>query len=96
MAVGIRIFLGAVIAGAADALSRSENLPAVFVVRGEGIEAQAAAVDLVVELLGDVGFVGRTVEQVAAAAELVDMVVFSTEARSVAGPVITPESYPEK
>ena len=92
VAVGIRIFLGAVIAGAADALSRSENLPAVFVVRREGIEAQAAAVDLVVELLGDVGFVGRTVEQVAAAAELVDMVVFGTEARSVAGPVITPES----
>ena len=46
-----------------------------------------------VELLGDVGVVGRLVEGVAAAAELVDVVVFGCEFGAEAGAVITPEAY---
>ena len=54
------------------------------VVAREEVEGHRRAVDVVIGLLGDVGFVRRQVEPVSAAAELVDAVVFERQLRVVA------------
>ena len=50
-------------------------------VRAEPVELQTAAVDLVVQLFGDIGHVGRQIEGIAAAAELMYMVILGCQPR---------------
>ena len=77
--VGVGIPSGAEVAVAVYALGRGIDTRAVTAVRTEIVELHASAVDFVVELLGYVGHVGRTVQCVSSAAELVDMVVFGRQ-----------------
>ena len=58
-AVGIGILLGTVVALAGDVLERSIDIHTVGVVGGREVEREAAAVDVVVGLLGDHRFVRR-------------------------------------
>lgn len=78
-AVGVGVAAGTVVAVAVDVLRREVEPHPVAVVGAEVVELQPAAVNLMVELLGDVGVVGRLVEGVAAAAELVDVVVLGRQ-----------------
>ena len=82
--VGVGVLLGAVVAVAADVLHGGVDVQPVLIVFREEIELQAAAVDRVLHLLGDVGLVGRAVELVAATAELVHVVVFEGQLAVVA------------
>ncbi len=77
--VGVGIPSGAEVAVAVYALGRGIDTRPVTAVRTEIVELHASAVDFVVELLGYVGHVGRTVQCVSSAAELVDMVVFGRQ-----------------
>ena len=90
-AVGRRVLLGPEVAVTVDVLRRQVDAQAVAVVGCEPVELQAAAVDLVVQLLGDVGHVGRLVEGISAAPELVDVVVLGCQPRVGRGLVVGPE-----
>ncbi len=84
LSVGVGVLLGAVVAVAVDVLYGGVDVQPVLIVFREEIELQAAAVDRVLHLLGDVGLVGRAVELVAATAELVHVVVFEGQLAVVA------------
>lgn len=64
-----------VVAVAVDVLHGGVDIDFMFFVGRKIVELHATAVDAVLGLLGDVGLVGRTVEQVTATAELLQMVV---------------------
>ena len=80
-AVGVEVLLAAVITLAGRVLERGVGIEAVAAVGRRDVERKASAVDGVVGLLGDEGFVGRLLQQVAAPAVLVDVVVLRRDAR---------------
>ena len=73
--VGIERMVATVVAAAVDVLHGGVDIDFMFFVGRKIVELHATAVDAVLGLLGDVGLVGRTVEQVTATAELLQMVV---------------------
>ena len=79
--VGVGIAVRTEITVAADALRRGIDSQPVAAVRAEPVELQTAAVDLVVQLFGDIGHVGRQIEGIAAAAEFMDMVILGCQPR---------------
>ena len=83
--VSVGILLGAVVALAGDVLERSIDIHTVGEVGGREVEREAAAVDVVVGLLGDHRFVRRQVEPVAAPAVLHDGIVLERNTRISAG-----------
>ena len=91
-AIGVGILVRAEITVTVDILRRSIDAHPVAVVRTEPVEFQSAAVDLVIELFGDIGHVGRLVELVAPTAKLVNMVVFRRQTRIGRSFVIGPKS----
>ena len=80
-AVGVEVLLAAIITLAGRVLERGVGIEAVAAVGRRDVERKASAVDGVVGLLGDEGFVGRLLQQVAAPAVLVDVVVLRRDAR---------------
>ena len=91
-AIGVGLLVRAEITVTVDILRRSIDAHPVAVVRTEPVEFQSAAVDLVIELFGDIGHVGRLVELVAPTAKLVNMVVFRRQTRIGRSFVIGPKS----
>ena len=65
-----------VVAVAIDVLHGGINVHAVLLIGRKIIELHTSAVDAVLGLLGDVGLVRRTVEQIATTAEFLQMMVF--------------------
>ena len=79
--VGPQILLAAVIAFAGRVLERGVDVETVAAIGRREVERKAAAVDRVVGLFGHVGLVGRAVQQVAAPAVFVQVVVLRRDAR---------------
>ena len=80
-AVGVGVLMTAVIALARGVLERGVGIEPVAAVGRRKVERKASAVDRMVGLLGDEGFVRRQVQQVAAPAVFVDVVILRRDAR---------------
>ena len=91
-AIGIGVHVGTEVCCAADALCRGVDARAVTHI-GEVVELEATAVDVVVNLLADVGHVGCAIEVVATTAEVVDVVVLTRDARVCRGLVVGAEAH---
>ena len=92
LAIGIEVLLRAVIAVAVDMLGRGVEIDTVFLVGSKEAVAESSPVDRVVQLLGNIGLVGRTVQQVTAPPILVDVVILQRELGVVAGLQVRAES----
>ena len=79
MAVGIGIHPSAVVTLAVGMLGRGIDIQFMLVIFGKEVVFEAAAVDVVLCLLGDVGLVGRTGDLVSASAVFVDAVILEGE-----------------
>ena len=89
LAIGIGVFARAVVAVAADALGRGVEIYEVARVGREVVPAEATTIDVVIDLLGDLGHMGREVDIIATATELADVVILGGELRVCRSLIIT-------
>ena len=92
LAVGIRVLLCTIIAVAVGVLHGAIKGEFVLVFFPEEVVADAAAVDDMACLLGDVSLVGLQVELIPPTAQLVGGMVFQVDAAEVGGSIVRPKA----
>ena len=75
LSIGIQVLFTTVIAVAVRMLCRCIQCQAVLFVRSKIVELQSPTIDGMLNLLGNIGFVRRTVQHVAATAELLQVMI---------------------